>query len=163
MGREIGIRHYTLITGGCWGIPQEAVLGANELKGRCIGYSPAISIKEHMDVYHFPTEGFSRLIYIPPDYQHRENKYLSTKYRNISSVADCDAAIFIGGRTGTMNEFTIAYDAGKIIGVLEKSGGVCDGIIRGLVDAVGKQTGAIVMYDPDPASLVGRVVDAFKG
>ena len=37
-----------------------------------------------------------------------------------------DTVIIFGGGIGTLNEFTIAYDEGKLIGVLEGTGGVAD-------------------------------------
>jgi hypothetical protein len=35
-----------------------------------------------------------------------------------------DIVVIIGGRSGTLGEFSIAYDEGKLIGVLSGTGGI---------------------------------------
>jgi predicted Rossmann-fold nucleotide-binding protein len=44
--------------------------------------------------------------------------------REIENIRSCDVVIFAGGRSGTLGEFAIAYDEGKVIGVLESTGGI---------------------------------------
>ena len=112
IGREIVRQNHTVITGGCPGLPYEAVLGAHNLGGKTIGYSPAINIENHVKIYKYPVEGFTDFVFVSKDYVYANDPLICKKYRNVSSVAASDAAIFIGGRTGTMNEFTIAYDLG---------------------------------------------------
>ncbi|MBW2986573.1 hypothetical protein KY333_04355, partial [Candidatus Woesearchaeota archaeon] len=124
LGKQIAQRGHVIITGGCLGLPNETVLGAHEMNGECIAYSPATTLEEHVEKYKMPTKGFTDFVFVPADYKHAENKRVCLKYRNVSSVADADAAIIIGGRIGTMNEFTIAYDLGKKIGVLTRTGGI---------------------------------------
>lgn len=50
------------------------------------------------------------------------------KGRNVVNVRSSDVVIIFGGGIGTLNEFTIAYDEGKVIGVLEGTGGIADQI-----------------------------------
>ena len=57
LGRVIASKGYTLLTGGCDGIPQAAVLGATERGGRCEAVSPAANLESHINDYNFPTEG----------------------------------------------------------------------------------------------------------
>jgi len=156
IGREIARHGHILVTGGCGGYPYEAVLGAREIDGRCIAYSPAPDLERHVRDHGFPTEGFSDFVFVPKDYEHIENPHVCRKYRNVSSVAASDACIFIGGRIGTMNEFTIAYDCGKRIGILENSGGISDNLISELIRTAGKESRAII-YDPNPVSLVDKL------
>src|SRR5436190_1738296 len=66
----------------------------------------------------------------------------------------------LGGATGTLNEFTIAYDEGKIIGVLEGSGGVADHL-REIIGFCNKPTAGSVFYESDAVKLVARCVEAF--
>ena len=47
MGAAVAQAGCALITGGCPGLPQEAVLGADEAGGLVIGISPALSESEH--------------------------------------------------------------------------------------------------------------------
>ena len=54
-----------------------------------------------------------------------------------------------------MNEFTIAYDEGKVIGVLEGTGGVAD-LIKQIVSLSSKDTGAELVFESDPEVLVDR-------
>lgn len=162
IGREIARRGHIVITGACPGLPYEAVLGAYEVGGKAIGYSPATDLETHVQRDHFPTKGFTDFVFIPKEYVHVNDPLICKKYRNISSVADCDAAIIINGRTGTMNEFTIAYDLGKNIGVLERSGGITNQAIKVLLRDIGKGRGSKIIYDPEPSSLVKRLIELYK-
>jgi len=157
IGRQIAKKGHILITGGCLGLPYEAVLGAYEIRGKCIGFSPALTKKEHVGLYNLPTKGFSELIFVPEDYVYAKSPMACKKYRNISSVLEIDSAIFIAGETGTMNEFTNAYDFGKKIGVLEGSGGISDNAIKELLKVLTKKTGAKIIFDSNPVSLVNKI------
>ncbi len=80
-------------------------------------------MEEHVNHYKYPVKGHSEFEFIFTDFKHRGNKPICSKLRNVLSSADVDAAIIIGGGTGTMHEFISSYDFGKKIGVLEGSGG----------------------------------------
>jgi hypothetical protein len=56
-----------------------------------------------------------------------------------------------------LNEFTIAYDEGKIIGILERTGGISDHL-RKIIRICNKETGAKILYDSDPKKLVEKVL-----
>ena len=56
IGKEIALKGHILITGAGTGIPYEAVLGAAETKGKCIGFSPAIDLGKHKKLG-LPTKG----------------------------------------------------------------------------------------------------------
>jgi hypothetical protein len=77
------------------------------------------------------------------------------KGRNVVLVRSCDVALFIAGSIGSLNEFTIAFDEGKIIGCLTGTGGVADQV-NDLVRTFPKPTKARLLYDDDPESLVDR-------
>jgi uncharacterized protein (TIGR00725 family) len=55
---------------------------------------------------------------------------LVLKARNVVNVRSSDIVIIFGGELGTLNEFTIAYDEGKVIGVLVNTGGVAERIME---------------------------------
>ena len=74
-------------------------------------------------------------------------------------MRSADIVIIFGGATGTLNEFTIAYDEGKIVGVLEGSGGCADHI-KEVIDFCKKQSRASVLFDADPESLVEDCLNA---
>jgi len=127
------------------------------MNGECIAYSPATTLEEHIERYKMPTEGFTDFVFVPKEYKHAGNKRVCLKYRNVSSVADADAAIIISGRIGTMNEFTIAYDLGKKIGVLTRTGGIAREAIHVLLRDAKKDTGAEIVYASTPFALVEKI------
>jgi hypothetical protein len=61
------------------------------------------------------------------------------------------------GRTGTLGEFAIAYDEGRLIGVLTGTGGVAD-MVGELTTRLAKTTGATVLYDDDPEQLLQPLI-----
>ena len=67
----------------------------------------------------------------------------------------------IGGRSGTLGEFAIAYEHGKLIGVLQNSGGITTAL-PALERNLGKQTGAEVLYRDDPTPLVRDLLDRYR-
>ena len=83
------------------------------------------------------------------------------KGRNVINIRSADIVIIFGGATGTLNEFTIAYDEGKIIGVLEGSGGVADHI-REIIDFCNKPSRGVVLFDNNPETLVHRCLEAWS-
>src|SRR5882724_6396482 len=80
------------------------------------------------------------------------------KGRNVIAVRSADIVILVSGGIGTLNEFTIAYDEGKVIGVLHGTGGAAD-MAQTLLDTLPvRATGAVVIADPDPEQLVDRCI-----
>lgn len=156
IGATIAKRGHIVITGGCPGIPHEAAIGAYKITGKTLAFSPARDIDEHK-AFGFPTDSTTEFIFIPKDYLYAGNRAICAKYRNVTSVAACDAAIFIGGRIGTLNEFTIAYDTGKIIGILDNSGGISHHV-KLLVKDLNKKTDSKIIYSKEPKELVEKVL-----
>jgi len=141
-----------LITGGCGGLPHEAARGATQENGLVIGISPAMNLKEHIEKYGFPADSFYTFIFTG----------MERKGRNIITLRTCDAAIFISGRTGTLNEFTIARDEATeefVIGILKNSGGIIDKIleIEDFVSRKGKGSKATFVIHDSPYDLVEEV------
>lgn len=147
LGRAIARAGCTLITGACPGLPQEAVLGASSQGGLVLGISPALSEQEHVDRYASPTEGFAALIYTGSGLMGRE----------VVNIRSSDIVVIVGGHSGTLGEFSIAYDEGRLIGVLTGTGGVAD-LVEGLVAKLSKETGAKVLFDADPEQLPVRLI-----
>jgi len=156
IGREIARLGHVVVTGACPGLPHEAVLGAREEGGRTVGFSPAVGREDHIERFGYPTEGLKEMVFVPANHPLRDDPAACLKCRNVASVASVDAAIFVGGATGTLNEFTIAWDLGRRIGVLRGSGGVADAIIPALLPLIGAGEGSVV-FDDDPVRLVRRV------
>jgi uncharacterized protein (TIGR00725 family) len=152
LGRAIAKRGCCLLTGACPGLPHEAALGAKEAGGHTIGISPAVSLKEHVEFYGSPYEQYDVLIFTG----------LGLMGRELVNIRSCDLVVVGGGRSGTLGEFAIAYEEGKLIGVLTETGGIT-AALPALVNSLGtaKGTGAEVLYDQNPERLVERLLERY--
>ena len=150
LGQAIAEHDAVLITGACPGLPYDAVRGAKDTGGLVVGISPGLSIDEHRGKYRSPVEGFDVLIYTGSGLMGRE----------ITNIRSCDIVVIAGGRSGTLGEFAIAYDEGRLIGVLTGTGGITT-MIEQIVRVSGKKTGACVIYDDDPVKLIERVMNVY--
>jgi uncharacterized protein (TIGR00725 family) len=151
LGRRIGEQHCTIVTGACPGLPHAAVLGAHEAGGISLGVSPALSSEEHVNIYGSPLQPYSTMVFTGSGLMGRET-------HNIHSS---DFVLFVGGRSGTLGEFCIAYDEGKLIGILVNSGGISNEFER-IAKLVHKDTGSIIIADSAPEQLVDRCMNAYS-
>ena len=147
IGEEIAKANCTLITGGTTGIPHAASKGARANGGLSIGISPAINAKEHVERYKKPLD-YDVIIYTGFGYS----------ARNPINIRACDGVIFLGGESGTLNEFTNGLYEGKVLGVLEGVGGITDKI-REILNCFKSDHGAKVIFDTDPVVLVKKVIE----
>lgn len=109
LGREIVRQGAILVTGATTGFPLWAAMGAKEEGGVSIGFSPAASEQEHVEVYKLPVDYLDLIVYTGFGYPGRD--LLLTR---------CVDAVICGcGRVGTIHEFTIAYEEGKPIGIFQ--------------------------------------------
>tara|TARA_B100000809_G_scaffold181822_1_gene179586 strand:- start:4405 stop:5019 length:615 start_codon:yes stop_codon:yes gene_type:complete len=150
IGAEVGRRGYTLVTGVAPGLPHDSVLGAKSEDGLVMGISPAQNFTEHMERYVSPTRGYDIIVYTGSGLMGRE----------VENIRSCDAVVIVGGRSGTLGEFAIAYDEAKLIGVLEGTGGIADHIDE-LLEVINKETGATVIGHSDPVKLVELLEKAY--
>ncbi len=150
-GRAIAANGCVLITGACPGLPQAAVEGANAVGGLVVGISPGLSLDEHVHKYGSPTKGYDVLIYTGSGLMGRE----------VENIRSSDIVVIAGGRSGTLGEFAIAFDEGKLIGVLRGTGGVADAADY-LLSLLDKPTGAVVLPDDDPERLVRRLIAYYR-
>ncbi|MDP3727126.1 MAG: hypothetical protein Q8R35_00625 [bacterium] len=146
LGREVIRQGAVLVTGATTGAPYWAAIGAKEEGGFVIGVSPATSEVEHVKKYQLPVDYHDIIIYTGFGYSGR----------NLLMTRSADAVIISCGRMGTLNEFTIAFEDQKPIGVLLGTGGTADEV-KEIVDEAHRGPGKIV-YDRDPAKLVSRLI-----
>lgn len=146
IGKEVAKRDGVLLSGSTSGMPYWSAIGAKEEGGISIGFSPAGSKQEHVEAYEMPTDNFDLIFYTG----------FGFSARNLLLMRSADAVIFICGRTGTLNEFTICYEDERLSGVLENTGGTAD-MIRDVV-ANSHKEGPKVIYDTDPVKLVDRII-----
>jgi len=150
LGRAIAECDGVTITGACPGLPLESAKGATAAGGLVVGISPALSEWEHVHKYRSPVECHNVLIYTGSGLMGRE----------VVNIRSSDIVVIIGGRSGTLGEFSIAYDEGKLIGVLLGSGGITSEI-ETIVRIIRKRTGARIIYGDDPHKLVRRLISYF--
>jgi uncharacterized protein (TIGR00725 family) len=148
LGTAIARSGHALTTGATVGLPYYAALGAKKAGGMSVGFSPANSLREHLRKYRLPYDVFDFINFTGLNYVGRD-LYL---------VQSSDAIITVGGRFGSLHEFTSALEARKPCGVLLGSGGTAD-IIPELVKALKEPAfDELVTYDTDPDKLVAKIV-----
>lgn len=143
LGRAIADRDCVLITGATTGFPDLISRAARSAGALTIGVSPAQSREEHLTRYSLPDGGADVVIY----------SGFGLKGRNVVNVRSSDIVIIVGGGIGTLNEFTIAFDEGKVIGILEGTGGVADRI-RGITELSERRTVGELVFDQNPEALL---------
>ncbi|GIT99112.1 MULTISPECIES: YHS domain-containing protein [unclassified Sulfurovum] len=146
LGQAIAKRGFILITGACPGLPYECAKGARSLGGLSIGISPALSLDEHVHKYQSPSDTYDAIIYTGSGLMGRE----------VTNIRSSDMVIIAGGSSGTLGEFAIAYDEGKLIGILKGSGGIVEEIPK-IVNQFDKDTGARLIYSTDPDDLMDKL------
>lgn len=150
LGREVIRQGSVLVTGATTGAPLWAAIGAKEIGGFVIGLSPAETEKEHVEKYELPLDYHDMIIYTGFGYSGR----------NLLLTRSSDAIIITCGRMGTLNEFTIAFEDNKPIGVLVGTGGVADEV-KGIIEKAHRGPGKVI-FDGNPKTLVEKVIAAVK-
>lgn len=148
LGAAIAKAGHVLTTGATIGLPYYAAKGAKEAGGISIGFSPASGLREHLRKYRLPYECFDFINFTGMNYVGRD-LYL---------VQSSDAVITVGGRFGSLHEFTSALEAGRPCGILIGSGGTAD-LISSLMSILEPPSGDLVIYDDDPKRLIKRIVE----
>src|ERR671935_1702117 len=116
LGKKLAAESCVLITGALDGIPGRVVEAHSQYGGLSVGISPAHSAVEHAALYDTPPCASTVVIY----------SGFGFKGRNVIAVRSADIVILVAGGIGTLNELTIAYDEGKVIGLLQGTGGMAD-------------------------------------
>ena len=150
LGREIARQGAVLITGATTGFPFWAAMGAKEAGGISVGFSPAASEHEHVEVYKLPLDYMDLIIYTGFGYPGRD----------LLLTRSSDAVICGCGRIGTIHEFTVAYEDGKVIGIFE---GPWE-MDSELEEIIGKshRLNAKIVTGSDPKKLLGDVISMVK-
>lgn len=151
LGREIGKRGYIFINGACPGLPNDALLGAKETHAFTLGVSPAFSEYEHINEYLSP-HGHDMIIYTGMGFMERD----------IINIRSADAVVIVGGGIGSLNEFTIAYDEGRPIGILTNTGGISNAIEHVVVELCQRTMPPNLVMDDDPVVLLDKLEVVIK-
>lgn len=152
LGESIAKHQHTLLTGATVGLPYHAALGAKKHGGLSIGFSPAGTYREHVNTYKLPTDAFDFINFTGMDYVGRD----------VHLIRSSEAVITVGGRMGSLHEFSTAVESHKICAILLGSGGLAD-FLPALLERVptpGLNAKEDIIYDTNPERLVMRVIEA---
>jgi len=143
LAAAIAERKLQLLTGATTGIIYVVGKAAHDAGTLHVGISPASNAGEHVEKYNLPLDACDLIVFTG----------FGLKGRNVVLVRSCDIVLFIAGAMGSLNEFTIAHDEGKVIGCLTGTGGVADEADF-LLKKFSKKTDAVVFRDDDPVKLI---------
>ncbi len=155
IGRAIAGAGHVTTTGATVGLPCYGAKAAHEAGGISIGFSPATGPREHIFKYRLPIGVFTFINYTGMHYVGRD-MYL---------VQSSDAVITVGGRFGSLHEFTSALESNIPCGVLIGSGGTADEI-PSLLEKLETPRKKLVVMDDNPERLVEKMIaklDALYG
>jgi uncharacterized protein (TIGR00725 family) len=147
IGAQVATHGHVLTTGATIGLPYYAARGAKKAGGMSIGFSPAASFREHSQKYRLPTKYFDFINFTGMNYVGRD----------VYLVQSSDAVITVGGRFGSLHEFTTALESRKPCGVLLGSGGAADEIPE-LMKILQPPHHSLVIFDDDPERLVQKII-----
>lgn len=147
VGTAIAKAGHIVTTGATVGLPYHAAKAAKEAGGMSIGFSPASSLREHLYKYRLPIEVFDFVNFTGMHYVGRD----------IHLVQSSDAVITVGGRFGSLHEFTTALESRMPCGVLIGSGGTAD-VIPILMDTLEPPTRKYVVFDDNPERLTKKII-----
>ena len=143
-GAAIAAAGHSLMTGATIGLPNYSAEGYKAAGGKMsVGISPAASKIEHVLKYRLPTKAYDTILYSGLHYVGRDTLLINSS----------DAVISIGGRLGTLHEFTIAMETDTPIGFLQGAGGISSGIMD-ILRAAGREHDKNVVFSDDPIHLV---------
>ncbi|HEY3579711.1 MAG TPA: hypothetical protein VGK82_04180 [Pyrinomonadaceae bacterium] len=149
LAHAIAKHNVVLFTGATTGLVYVAGKAAHDAGCFHIGVSPASNQLEHVEHYKLPLDACDAIVYTG----------FGLKGRNVVLVRSCDVVLFVAGAMGSLNEFTIAHDEGKIIGCLTGTGGVADESSYVLQKFGKRSTTARVFADDDPEKLIDKCLE----
>ena len=153
LGKEIIKQNCVLVNGATTGFPYWAAKGAKSVDGIVVGISPAGSEKEHVEYYKLPLDYQNLIIYTGFGYSGR----------NLLLTRSADAVVVGCGRMGTINEFTIAFEDKKPIGILTGEWGT-DELLKEIIQKShrAEEMKDKIIFSADPKELISKVVELIK-
>ncbi|HWB39400.1 MAG TPA: hypothetical protein VG604_04170 [Candidatus Saccharimonadales bacterium] len=150
LGVAIAEAGHALMTGATIGLPNYAAEAYKQAGGKMsVGISPASSKVEHVMKYRLPVEAYDVIIYSGLHYAGRDALLITSS----------DAVVSIGGRLGTLHEFTIALETDTPIGFLQGAGGISEEIQNLMALAHPLRSGAFVTFNESSTELVKELTN----
>jgi uncharacterized protein (TIGR00725 family) len=148
LGIAIAKAGHALMSGATIGLPNYAAEAYKKAGGKMsVGISPAASKAEHVMKYRLPTTAYDTILYTGLHYVGRDALLITSS----------DAVVSIGGRLGTLHEFTIAMESDTPIGFLQGAGGISEEVqtLIGLSHPL--PTGSMVTFNDSATDLVAEL------
>ena len=147
VGEAIAKAGHSLLSGATTGLPEYAAMSYKQAKGKTsIGISPAATKVEHVLKYRLPTRPFDGIIYTGLHYIGRDTLLINS----------ADAVVSIGGRLGTLHEFSIALETQTPVGLLQGAGGVSE-YLEDLLKFLPNIDRSLVIFETDPVALIEKL------
>jgi uncharacterized protein (TIGR00725 family) len=144
VGAALAKAGHSLLTGATIGLPNYSAEAYIAAGGRMsLGVSPATSKIEHVLKYRLPTKSYDTILFSGLHYVGRDSLLISS----------ADAVISIGGRLGTLHEFTIAMETDTPIAFMQGAGGVSTEIMD-ILHAAGESKSKNVIFSDNADELV---------
>ena len=147
LGREIARQGAIITSGATTGFPMYSAMGAKDECGFSIGFSPASTEREHVEVYALPLDYMDVVVYTGFGYAGRDLMF----------VRSSDAMVIGPGRIGTFNEFSVAFEDHRPMGILEGSWKTGD-IIHQIIEQAHRPNPRLI-FDTDPKAMVERLIE----
>lgn len=145
LGAAIAKAGHSLMTGATIGLPNYAAEAYKAAGGKMsLGISPAASKAEHVMKYRLPIKAYDAILYTGLHYVGRD----------MLLITSSDAVVSIGGRFGTLHEFTIAMEAGVPIGFLQGAGGISDEVKTLMTLAEPLPGDSLVLFNDSATELI---------
>lgn len=153
LGKEIALHDCVLVEGATTGFPFWTAKGAKEAGGIVVGFSPASSERAHVEQFRLPLDYHDLIVFTGFDYSGR----------NLLLTRAADAVIVGPGRMGTINEFTIAFEDRKPLGILEGDWET-DETIRLLLERSHRanEMKDKIVFSKNPKELVEKLLEIIK-
>jgi uncharacterized protein (TIGR00725 family) len=144
IGAALAEAGHSLLTGATIGLPNYSAEAYKAAGGKMsLGISPATSKIEHVLKYHLPIEAYDTILFSGLHYVGRDSLLINSS----------DAVISIGGRLGTLHEFTIAMETDTPIAFMQGAGGVSTEIMD-ILHAAGESKSRNVIFGDNAEDLV---------
>jgi hypothetical protein len=147
VGKAIAKAKHTLLTGATSGLPEQAASSYKSASGlMSLGISPAATKIEHVVKYRLPVDQYDCILYTGLHYIGRDTLLINS----------ADAVVSIGGRLGTLHEFTIAMETRTPIGFLQGAGGISNEIEE-FLEFLPNAHKELVLFDTDADRLIAKL------
>ncbi len=148
VGEVLAKKGQGILTGATIGLPNIVAEAYKKAGGTSsIGISPAASKIDHVMKYRLPTNAYDAILYTGLHYVGRDALL----------VTSSDAVISIGGRMGTLHEFTIAVESDIPVGFVDGSGGI-ESEIRRILDITEFHKEVYISFNEDIEKLIDDMI-----